>query len=468
MTCNIKKYGIGTLLLLAIAILVYGCKDFTDVAAPSNQLSTETVYTNDATLNSAIAGMYSTMANDNAQIIQTNLSALTSMCADDMTYPTGNDYDGFVNNSIPINDTNVADMWAAFYSSIYQANSIIYGVQNSTQGALSDSIKQNATAEAKFIRAFCYFYLTNLWGDVPLALTTDAKVNNSLTRSSQSAVYTQIIKDLVDAKNILRKDYFFSSSNRTRVNKYGAMALLSRVYLYNKDWKNAESYADSVIEKNTIYNLLDPSEMSGIFVQNNQEAIWQLSSSSTTEYTSEGSYFQLVNGDIPYYALTDDLIKNFDIGDNRLTNWIGTKDADGTTWHYPLKYKQNANSSGATEYVTYLRLAEQYLIRAEARNNQENTNGAVLDLDVIRNRAGLGNFNSSANQQAIDLEIEKECRLEFFAEYGHRWFDLKRRDRADSVLGAQKSGWKSSDVLWPIPSTEITNNHNLTQNSGYK
>ena len=208
--------------------------------------------------------------------------------------------------------------------------------------------------------------------------------------------------------------------------------------------------------------------MSGIFVQNNQEAIWQLSPSSTTEYTSEGSYFQLVNGEIPYYALTDDLIKNFDTGDNRLTNWIGAKDADGTTWHYPLKYKQNANSSGATEYVTYLRLAEQYLIRAEARNNQENTNGAVLDLDVIRNRAGLGNFNSSADKQAIDLEIEKECRLEFFAEYGHRWFDLKRRDRADSVLGAQKSGWKSSDVLWPIPSTEITNNHNLTQNSGYK
>jgi starch-binding outer membrane protein, SusD/RagB family len=464
MTCNIKKYGIGTLLLLSIAILVYGCKDFTDVAAPSNQLSTETVFSNNATLNSAIAGMYSKMVN--AQAIQTGLSALTSMCADDMTYPAANDYDGFVNNSLPVNDATVANLWAAFYSSIYQANSIIYGIQNSAQGALSDSIKQNATAEAKFIRAFCYFYLTNLWGDVPLALTTDAKVNNSLTRSSQSAVYTQIIKDLVDAKNNLRKDYFFSSSNRTRVNKYGAMALLSRVYLYNKDWKNAENYADSVIEKNTLYNLLAPSAISGIFVQNNQEAIWQLSPSSTITYTSEGTYFQLVNGKIPYYAFTDDLIKSFSTGDNRL-NWIGTRNADGTTWYYPLKYKQNSSSSGPTEYVTFLRLAELYLIRAEARNNQENTDGALFDLDVIRNRAGLGNFNSSANQQAIDLEIEKECRLEFFAEYGHRWFDLKRRDRADSVLGAQKSGWKSTDALWPIPSTEITNNHNLTQNSGY-
>lgn len=462
-----KTYYKNSGLFLMIVLFISACKNFTDVSAPSDQLNTQTVFTNDVTVRSAVEGLYSTMANSNSDGLQLGLTAFTDMCADNMNFPGGIDYDQFINNSIPVSDASVANIWAEFYASIYQANNIISGIQSSPAGVLTDSIKKDAVAESKFIRAFCYFYLTNLWGDVPLALTSDAKTNNSLLRSSQSDVYKQVVEDLTEAKNTLRPDYAFSGGERIRANKYSAMALLSRVYLYNKDWKNAELYADSVLSQTSLFGLLDPSEMSGIFTNNNKEAIFQLQAFNKAGYTNEGQYFLLINNFIPLYALTDNLVNSFDPGDNRLKYWIGTSVGNGASWYYPLKYKKgNGNTTVPDEYVTYIRLAELYLIRAEARNAQGDIGGALADINKIRERAGLKDFVSS-DTGAVETEIEKENRLEFFAEYGHRWLDLKRWNRADAVLNAYKSGWKSSAALWPIPLGEIKIDHQLTQNPGY-
>ena len=114
-----------------------------------------------------------------------------------------------------------------------------------------------------------------------------------------------------------------------------------------------------------------------------------------------------------------------------------------------------------------LRLAEQYLIRAEARAQQNNISGAQSDVNVIRNRAGLAN-TTATTQGTLLSAIEHERQIELFAEWGHRWMDLKRTNRADAILGPLKSSnWQSSDVLFPIPLTQIQNDPNFTQNSGY-
>ena len=114
-----------------------------------------------------------------------------------------------------------------------------------------------------------------------------------------------------------------------------------------------------------------------------------------------------------------------------------------------------------------LRLAEQYLIRAEARARQGNIPGAQQDLNSIRNRAGLPNTTTSGPTEILEAIMEERQR-ELFTEGGHRWLDLKRTGRTTEVLAPLKPLWDPTDVLWPIPEDEIFNNSNLLpQNPGY-
>ena len=122
-----------------------------------------------------------------------------------------------------------------------------------------------------------------------------------------------------------------------------------------------------------------------------------------------------------------------------------------------------------------LRFAEQYLIRAEARAQLNNLGGAQADINMIRTRAGLSG-TTAMDQASLLAAIEMERGRELFCEWGHRWFDLKRlpslitpdtKSRADDVLGALKSTWKSTAVIYPIPYDARNNNPQLTQNAGY-
>jgi len=116
-----------------------------------------------------------------------------------------------------------------------------------------------------------------------------------------------------------------------------------------------------------------------------------------------------------------------------------------------------------------LRLAEQYLIRAEARLQQGNDlTGAAGDLNAIRHRAGLADMSTgSASDLMTALTHEKQ--IEFFAEWGHRWLDLKRWGTATSVLSADKGiTVTTSALLFPIPVADIIADANLRQNPGYQ
>lgn len=457
----------SSILLLIVLISFCGCKKFVDVGAPNSQLITAKVYTNDNTLKSALAGMFSTMANTAAYDQQFKLSFLTACSSDELKYfATSVDYDPFLNNSIPTDNSSVLSLWSSFYASIYQANAVIGGIAAST-GGLSDAMKTEALGEAKFVRAYCYFQLTSLWGDVPMPLTTDGVTNNSLSRSTSAVVYQQIIKDLTDAQAKLNSTYTYGNSERVRPNKYAAAALLARVYLYTGDYANAQTNATTVIAYPTLYTLLSTANLGGIFVKNNTEAIFQLTATATVGFTQEAQYYSLDITTVPDYQLNDNLLKAFESGDKRYTNWVGIDTYSGKTYYYPYKYKQKVLNSTATgEYATYLRLAEQYLIRAETMARQNNLSGAIADINVIRSRAGLAN-TTAATQTDILLAIERERRIELFGEYGHRWNDLKRTGRANAVLGALKTGWTANAALYPVPKSEINNNRNLTQNPGY-
>ena len=112
------------------------------------------------------------------------------------------------------------------------------------------------------------------------------------------------------------------------------------------------------------------------------------------------------------------------------------------------------------------RLAEQYLIRAEALAQQNKLDSALADLNLVRQRAGLGNSTAVTGTDVL-AAVMHERQTELFAEWGHRWFDLRRTGTIDAVLGAVKPGWQPTDSTLPVPFTQIQDNSLLTQNPGY-
>lgn len=250
-----------------------------------------------------------------------------------------------------------------------------------------------------------------------------------------------------------------------RPNKWAATALLARVYLYNKDWANAQAQSNAVISAN-IYTPL-PS-LDNAFLANNTEAIWQLKPVNLSYNTYEGLLIPPSLTTLPSYPLSNSLIQSFEAGDNRLTSWTGIAVVAGNNYYFPYKYKIRDGST-QTEYYTVLRLSEQYLIRAEAEANGAGNgiNAALIDLNVIRNRAGLANYGGLTDQTSVLAAIAHERQVELFAEWGHRFFDLKRTGKINSVLGIAKLNWQPNAALWPIPITQINANNSLTQNPGY-
>ena len=201
---------------------------------------------------------------------------------------------------------------------------------------------------------------------------------------------------------------------------------------------------------------------------NSSEAIWQIQQTNDPSInTNEGNTFILTAA--PYYvSLSNYLLNAFEANDNRQSHWVGSYTDGVTTWFFPYKYKVQASSGPVvTEYSMVFRLAEQYLIRAEARAEQNtNISGALSDLNVIRSRAGLASINTNDKDSLLTL-IQHERQVELFSEWGHRWFDLIRTGKADAVLGSEKPNWKSTAKLFPIPLVEIQENPKITQNPGY-
>jgi starch-binding outer membrane protein, SusD/RagB family len=209
-----------------------------------------------------------------------------------------------------------------------------------------------------------------------------------------------------------------------------------------------------------------PSDLNAIFLKNSSEAIWQLMPVVANQNTKEGGTFILISNP-SLVSLRTQLVNAFEAGDLRRTKWIGTYTSGSQTYYYANKYKERSTSSPVKEYYMIFRLGEQYLIRAEARALQNNVTGGVSDLNKIRNRAGLSSLTGLSQAQLL-AAIQQERRFELLAEWGHRWFDLKRTNQADAVLSPLKgSNWQSTDALYPIPDLERQNNSNILQNAGY-
>jgi len=461
------KIKINSRVLIALSLVTCGslnCRKLTLVPEPVNTITTVEAFSTDATATSAIVGIYSDFLNHRFSNGSEFPSSYWGMSADELR--TFGGPSRFETNTLDAVSGNSNGFWISGYYDIYLANAALEALPISDN--VSPALKKQLSGEAEFFRAFFHFYLLNIYGDVPLVMSTSYRVNTILPRSSSSIVYRQIKADLIDAQEKLADDYSLSNGERIRVNRFGATALLARVYLYNQQWDSAEAQASSVIANNSLYQLNN--DLNETFLANNSEAILQLQTPDIYPYaTKEGNTFNPSNNTSrPNYYLTNQVLAAFESSDLRRKDWVDSTNFSGTTYYYPHKYKIFVGTQGNnSEYYMILRLAEQYLIRAEARAQQNNLIGAISDLNVIRERAGLSDLPPLLTQPELLAAVAQERRVEFFAEWGHRWLDLKRTGQADSVLGAIKPTWKPTAKLYPIPAPELINNANLTQNPGY-
>jgi hypothetical protein len=318
---------------------------------------------------------------------------------------------------------------------------------------------------------------------VPLPTTTDYRVNRVLPRTPEAQVYALILQDLKEAQADLAPtfvDGFLKKvPERIRPNKMAANAMLARVYLYLQDWSGAAAHATKVIDQPEI--MLE-SNLDNVFLWNSKEAILQFQPKLDGQNVEDSKIYVLdangLNAGSSAQGLRPAFATLFDSADLRYRQWVGkiTVPALDTlpskTFYFPYKYKIKGPPAPTTttEYLMVLRLAEQYLIRAEARAQLGDVAGAQEDLNKIRTRAGLTPTRAATQQELLDA-VMQERQWELFTEWGHRWFDLKRTGRMDSVMmrvAAEKGTvWQPHFKLFPIPQSEITANGNLVQNPGY-
>jgi starch-binding outer membrane protein, SusD/RagB family len=431
-------------IFVSVVLLFSSCKKFVDIGKAPDQLLVSDAFKEDATATSAVLALYS--------------NSSTTSCIDYFSFAGDLEADVLKNafesdpsltefenaTVLPSNTTVYNDLWSAPYSVIGEANVAINGLKAST--TLTPTLKNQLLGECKFFRAFSYFYLVNYFGGVPLSLSGDAHKDAYLPRASVDSIWASIISDLKDAQQLLTVTYV--GNLRTRVNKYAATALLARAYLYTKDYTDAEIQASAVIDATDISYTLP--EVESAFLNTSNGVIFQIATTGASGNLPElGTYYVSYN----QFVLSPEFAGSFEAGDKRATAWT-----DGNTI---TKYKLSGN-----EYNIVLRLAEQYLIRAEARARLNKIADAQDDLNAVRSRAGLGNTGATTQEELLNA-ILQERKVEFFGEFSHRWFDLIRFGQAGNVIGALKPGWKSTAVLQPIPSIEITRNSALVQNPGY-
>jgi starch-binding outer membrane protein, SusD/RagB family len=469
-------------LAIPVCIFLASCKKFVEIPVPISQLPTSLVFTNNGTAHSALTVIYNKMYFNGEGPY---LSKINGLLSDELTYYPGNvlqENSYYRNAMLP---TLVSGPWSNGYSYIFQANAIMEELKKST--GVSPAVKQQLTAEAAFIRAFWHFYITNCYGDAPLVLTTDYTVNASLSRTPRVEVLKQVVADLKDAQRSLNVNYVGANDttgipDKVRPNKAVAQALLARAYLYLGNYSNDSKYYDSAeiqasaVIGNPLYGLSPLSGPNSVFLKNSKEAIWQLEMPVPVDYnTSDGSYFILVAAPgITGFSMSPQLFNSFETGDKRKDNWVDTITSSNPTASYYFAYKYKVRSDvTATEYTTVLRLAEQYLIRAEARVQQGNTSGAIDDINVIRSRAGLTDYAGATDKESLLDAILHERQVELFLEWGSRWFDMNRMNRTNSIMSIVtplKGGVWSNDghqLLYPISQSERSRGPNLSQNPGY-
>lgn len=449
--------------LVGFAPIFNSCDDFTDISMPVMELNSVTVFEDLSTANAALANVYAQIRDNGMLTGKTNgISKEMALYTDELTWygNTTQSSANFYFNTLMSTHFTIDNWWNNAYSQIYAANAVIEGVEKSDKLLITD--KERLIGEAKFARALVHLYLVQLYGAVPYITITDYGMNRNVQRLEVAKVYEKIIADLESAVELLPLEY--NNVTRSLPNSYAAQALLARTYLYAGKWAQAANSASAVINNSTLYPW--EADLNNVFLKGSTTTIWQYAARTPTRNTDDGSTFIFIAAPPNSVALTNQLLDSFEPGDQRKEIWTQARVKDNLIFYHAFKYKKLGGDTPQTECTVVLRMAEQYLIRAEARARQGELIGAIDDLNKVRNRAGLANA-SAVTAPAMLQTILHERQVELFTEFAHRFMDLKRFEALDTALG-YKPDWSATEQYLPLPQTELNLNPNLgSQNPGY-
>ncbi|WP_460983683.1 RagB/SusD family nutrient uptake outer membrane protein [Spirosoma fluminis] len=383
---------------------------------------------------------------------------------------TFTDYRELATKQITATNGAVGALWGSLYRTIYVANFIMEKLPQVS--GVPETTRKQVTAEARFMRGYANFIGVNTYGDIPQVTTTDQATNRTIPRTPKATILASVEADLKAALADLPGVEAGSTNvttNATYLNRITCRALLARLYLYQKNWAQAEQLATQVISSG-VYSLL-PNYIDVVTRDFTQESILEVGYSlSDDPGTGNFALNNLLVGRrevIPSNQVVAALVSN-ESGTRNQTITFNAQNLRGNDNGWTVaKY---GTASEDNNNIVLIRLAEMYLIRAEARAQQgklTGADGAVADLNVLRTRAKAPAV-ANANQADLLLAVERERVYELAFE-GQRWYDLVRTGRAQAVMTAFSPNWNSRYELWPIPQTEIQQNTALKgqQNPGY-
>ncbi|RFZ82980.1 RagB/SusD family nutrient uptake outer membrane protein [Mucilaginibacter terrenus] len=452
-----KKFRPIYITALSTALLLTACNKQLDLK-PFQQIEQDQAILTSTDVQITLVGAYNRLGLSDVYgggaFFEPDLMATQSIIDWQGTYQ---DLTQMVSQTIPNDNGFVANMWLSSYQAVNQANNVIANLDKA-EAAQKDRME----GEAKFIRGIVYFNLVEMYGKsyndgspatnpgVPIVLTPTKVVDETskVSRASVEQTYQQVIADLTDAEAKL------PASNSFYANKYSAAGMLARVYLQKGDYTNAAAAANRVISANK-FSLVNPYTdefpyPAQVHVDNTTEDLFAVQVTPQQGTNSMNTYYASADdsgrGDI---IVRDNFLAEFEPDDERAE--VYTLDSDDV-----LRVGKFSNVYGN---VRVIRLAEMYLIRAEANFRLGTALGATptSDINKIRERAGLNDVAT-----VTLASILKERRLELAFEGGFFLHDAKRLKQNVGALP-----YNSPKLVFPIPLREINANANLTQNEGY-
>lgn len=442
---------------LAVTFTLSSCEKFLEID-PRISTSDQVTINDENSAHTAVRGIYNQLQSDG--YYGYTFQTIGFFSGDNIEY-TGSQIvnQSLTNHSVRADLPALATAWSAIYNTINRANNVIAKVPAlSVTPTFTDAVRNQLVGEAYFLRALSYFDLGRTWGGVQLVLVPTSSSNNleNLKRSSLADTYQQVLADLIKAEELLP-----NTTNRIRATRKTVWALRARYHLYREEWKEAITYASKLIDDKSNYNLLTP--YSSFFADNasgTNESILELYYTTNVVNTQAYQWQPSTKGGVgwirPSMGIVN-LLNNKSIAGTRqsLISKVVLNGVDN--WFGNLYYRTNG-----TDPAFLIRIAELYLIRAEAYAQDNDIAKSLADLNVIRKRADIQELNI-ADKATLLLAIEQENRIEFAFE-NHRWYDLVRTRRAKTVLGIDED----FRLLLPIPYAQILIDKNLEQNPQYK
>lgn len=486
---KIVKYLKFNLLFFGIVLLTASCSDSFLNLDPTAAINEEKFYLTEDQVFGGIINLYdgiqgaATANNFINRGVQTEFY-LTEMRSDNANAKSNSNADGenemvqFPNFNIQPENSFVFNYYSSYYNIIFRANKVLENLS-----VVSDENRDKFEAEAKFVRAYAYFNLVRLFGDIPL-VTTPIGIDDTeaqFTRISTDKVYELIVNDFEFA--VLHLE---NGGSKNRASKAAAQGLLAKVYLNRKEYLKAQVLTEAIINDNN-YSL--ETDFEDIFYnEDNDEVIFAIGYISGNQQDAQnfsGSFLNNAGGAAngANYA-TDNLVAALDsYGGNRATKTYRIDPIQDDKYQN-IKYLPDGQDGGVdgrtfssgtnllysgNDWIV-LRYADILLMHAEAimANNLDTSAAAALSsFQKVRDRAGLTTPVATITKEELLLERRVELAFE-----NHRFFDLIRFGKAQDVLAAHSAanngGFSATDLLLPIPQQEIgLSLGKLQQNPGY-